>query len=425
MSVDLAEPRLGAPFWRLFGASAASNLADGVARAVVPLLAVTLTRDPVLISAVTGLAFLPWLLFALPAGTLVDRIDRRRVMIRANLFRAVIFGGLAAAVLSGAATIWLLFVVVFAVGVAETLYDSAARAMLPQLVRRDQLDRGNGFLVTAETGMQTFVGAPAGALLFALVAGAPLLGNAAVYAIAALLMVTVAGQLRPANAVARTSSFRAELGAGVRWLWRHRFLRELTLVNGVTSALQSMPNAVLVLYVLDVVHLPEASYGLVLVGTGVGGLVGGLVAPMLSRRLGRARTLSLTSVLFPLPLFAMSLTHDAVIGCVLYGLSAFFVMIGNVLSMSLRQALIPEELFGRVQGSYRTLVWGGIPIGALAGGVLASMTNVPKVFAVGGVGCLLVGFWMAGLLHRHRVELAAAYAEPVPPEPAASLPAPR
>lgn len=414
MSVDLADPRLGTPFWRLFGSSAASNLADGVARAVVPLLAVTLTRDPVLISAVTGLAFLPWLLFALPAGTLVDRSDRRRVMIRANLFRAAIFGGLAAAVLSGAASIWLLFGVVFAVGVAETLYDSAARAVLPQLVRRDQLDRGNGLLVTAETGMQTFVGAPTGALLFALVASAPLLGNAAVYAIAALLMVTVAGQFRPANAVARTSSFRDELGAGVRWLWRHRFLREFAVVNGVTSALQSMPNAVLVLYVLDVVHLPQASYGLVLVGTGVGGLVGGLVAPMLSRRLGRVRTLSLTSVLFPLPLFAMSLTHDPIIGCALYGLSAFFVMIGNVLSMSLRQALIPEELFGRVQGSYRTLVWGGIPIGALAGGVLASMTNVPAVFAVGGIGCLLAGLWMASLLHRHRTDLAAAYAEPAP-----------
>lgn len=410
MTVDLAEPRLGTPFWRLFTSSAASNLADGVARGVVPVLAATLTRDPVLISAVTGAAFLPWLLFALPAGTLVDRSDRRRVMARANVFRAVVFGGLGALVLTGAATIWVLLVVVFAIGLAETLYDSAARAILPQIVRRDQLDRGNGRLVTAETGMQTFVGAPIGALIFTVAASAPLLGNAAVYAMAALLVMTVAGRFHPAQAAPRASSFRAELGAGVRWLWRHRFLRELTMVNGVTSVLQSMPNAVLVLYVLDVIHLPEASYGLVLVGTGVGGLIGGLVAPMLSRRFGRIRTFALTSLLFPLPLIVMSVTHDAIAGCLLYGASAFFVMIGNVLSMSLRQVLIPEELFGRVQGSYRTLVWGGIPIGALAGGVMASVAGVPAVFAAGGLGCLVVGVWMASLLHRHRRELAAAYA---------------
>ncbi|WP_223874753.1 MFS transporter [Salinispora oceanensis] len=411
------DPRLGGAFWRLFGSSAASNLADGVSRAVVPLLAASLTRDPLLISAVTSLSFLPWLLFALPAGTLVDRSDRRRVMVRSNLFRAVLFALLASMVATGTASIWLLYVVVFTLGVAETLYDSAARAVLPQIVRRDQLDRGNGLLVTAETGMQAFVGAPVGALIFGLAAAAPLLGNMAFYAVAALMMMTVAGRFTPDRTGAPAAGFRAELAAGVRWLWGNRFLRQFAAINGATSALQSMPNAVLVLYVLEVVGVSETYFGLMMLGAGVGGLLGGLVAPAVSRRLGRVLTLSLTAVLFPLPLIGMSLTDNAILGGTLYGLGAFFVMIGNVLSMSLRQALIPEELFGRVQGSYRTLVWGGIPIGALAGGVLAATTNVPAVFAVSGVGCLVVGVWMAWLLRRHRAELAAAFAPP-PTEPA-------
>lgn len=408
--------RLNGAFWRLFGATAASNLADGVSRAVVPLLAATLTRDPVLIAAFTGLSFLPWLLFALPAGTLVDRSDRRRVMIRANLFRAVLFALLAGTVATGTATIWLLYVVVFTLGCAETLYDSAARAVLPQIVRRDQLDRGNGLLVTAESGMQTFVGAPVGALIFALAAAAPLVGNVAFYAVAALVMVTVAGRFTPERTITsegtitRAAGFRSELAAGVRWLWGHRLLRELTAGIAATSVLQSVPNAVLVLYVLDVLRVPEANYGLVVLGAGLGGLVGGLVAPAVGRHCGRIRTLGLTLVLSPLPVIAMSLTDNAVLGGTLYGLAGFFASISNVLTMSLRQALIPEELFGRVLGAYRTLVWGGIPIGALAGGVLAAVTSVPTAFAVGGVGGFLVALWMVTLLYRHRAELAATFA---------------
>lgn len=400
--------RLGPRFWQLFASSAGTNLANGVEVAVLPLLAASLTRSPLLISGITSLAYLPWLLFALPAGTLVDRSDRRRVMIYANIFSAVVSGGLAVAVLAGIASIALLYIVMFAIGMTATMYDSAARAMLPQLVRRDQLDRGNGLLVTVETGAQTFVGFPVGALLFALVAAAPFVVDTAAYVAAAVLMASVAGNFRPSSNVT-ASSFRSDLAAGVRWLWRQSFIRQLTLVTGVTSALQSMANAVLVLYALDVLHVPKAAYGLVMLGAGVGAMLGGMLTPRAIRRVRRTTALTFTSLLFPVPLFAMSLTRDAVLGVSLYGLLAVFVMAGNVLTMSLRQALIPEELFGRVQGSYRTIVWGGIPVGATLGGVIASAFNVPAVFAVSGLGCLAAGTWLAVVLHRHRDEIAAAY----------------
>jgi predicted MFS family arabinose efflux permease len=409
MSSDAGRQRLGARFWQLFVSSAATSLSNGVETAVLPLLAASLTRSPLLISGITSLAYLPWLLFALPAGTLVDRSDRRRVMIRANIVCAVASGLLAVAVVTKVDSIVLLYTVVFTIGVTETLYDSAARAMLPQLVRRDQLDRGNGLLVTVETGAETFFGSPVGALLFAVVAVAPFAMDTAAYVAAAVLMLTMAGRFRPAGGAAKVTSFRSDLAEGVRWLWRQSFIRQLTLVNGLTSAMQSMANAVVVLYALDVVHIPKAAYGLVMVGTGVGALLGGMVTPRVLRKIRRTTALTITSLLFPVPLFAMSLTHNPVLGASLYGLSAFFVMAGNVLTMSLRQALIPEELFGRVQGSYRTIVWGGIPVGATIGGLIASGVSVPAVFAVSGIGCLVAGVWMTIVLRHHRDEIAAAY----------------
>jgi MFS family permease len=408
MSVDAPSKKLGSRFWKLFTSTAVSNLADGIGNSVVPLLATTVTRNPVLIASLTSLAYLPWLLMALPSGAFVDRSDRRRVMVGANLFRAGAYGALAAMVAFHLTTIWLLYVVAFALGVAETLYDSAVRAILPQVIARNQLDRANSLLATVESGAQTFIGAPIGALLFAAVAVLPLVTNASAFVLAALLMAAIAGHFRPTRAV-QSSSLGADIRDGVSWLWRHHFLRGLTMVNGVTSALQSMANAVVVLYALEVVHLAPAAYGIVLVATGLGALLGGLVTPWIIARLGRITTLSVTSVLFPMPLAAMSLTSNAVVGCALYGLSAMLVMSGNVLTMSLRQTMISEELFGRVQGAYRTLVWGGIPVGAFAGGVLASLTNVRTVFAFAGLAAIPVGFWMSALLRRHRVEIDQAY----------------
>jgi MFS family permease len=394
-------------FHRLLAASATSNLADGIGRAALPLLAATLTRDPVLISGLYSLAFLPWLLFALPAGSLVDRTDRRRAMVLANSLRAVAMAGLAAATLAGQASVPLLYATAFIVGTAETVYDSAANALLPQVLRPGQLDRGNSMLVTGEAVGQIFLGGPVGAALFTVAAALPLFTNAVGFAVCALIMVTLAGSYRPA--LASTKSLRADIGEGVRWMLRHPLLRGLTLTYGLTSALQSMAQGVLVLYTLEVLRAGEAGFGLLLLAGGAGGLLGGLVAPAVGRWLGRTATLVVVSVVAPFGVVGMGLVDRVSAAGVLFGATASLIMIGNVLTMSLRQAVIPEELFGRVQGSWRTLVWGGIPIGAMAGGALASATSVPTVFIAAGAANVLVGLWVAGLLYRHRAVLRDAF----------------
>jgi MFS family permease len=400
---------LGSAFWRLYAASAVSNLADGVNRVALPLLATTLTRDPVAVAGLTSLAFLPWLLFALPAGAVVDRVDRKRAMAVANAVRAVALGALAATVLTGTASLVVLYAVAFGVGVAETVYDSAARAMLPQVVRRDQLDRGNGLLTTAEEASQGFLGAPLGSVLFALAVAAPLLATAGGFALAAVLVLSIAGVYRPDRGTGPRTTIRRDVAEGVGWLWRHRFLRGLTLLSASTSLVQSMTTGVLVLFALDDLGVGEAGYGLLLTAAGVGAVLGGLAAAPLARRIGRTATLVSGAVLSAVALGAVGFTGNPLVAGVLFGLETAGVLFWNVLTMSLRQALIPEELFGRVQGGYRTLVWGGIPLGALLGGVLAGATSVPTVFVVAGVLLFLLAGVLWRLLVVHRDLVAGAF----------------
>jgi MFS family permease len=162
-----------------------------------------------------------------------------------------------------------------------------------------------------------------------------------------------------------------------------------------------MANGVFVLYVLEELRLPSGDFGLVLLGAGAGGLIGGVTTPMLAKRLGRGPMLVGGAVLSALGMAAMGFTRDGYLGTVLFAMSAAGVMVLNVLTMSLRQALIPEQLFGRVQGAYRTLVWGAIPLGAIGGGLFADAFGIRPVFVTGGAGLLLCALWLAQLVRAH------------------------
>jgi MFS family permease len=397
--------RLGARFWRMYASSATSNLADGIGRTALPLLAATYTRSPLLISGLVTFAFLPWLLFALPSGALVDRVDRRHAMCGANIVRAVSTAALAVLVVTDLANITVLYVVAFALGLAETVYDSASRAILPQVVPADRLDSANSALTVEEMLGQTFLGAPIGSVLFTLAAAAPFLINAGGFALAAVLMLTLRGNYRPVRSGLKTS-LRVEVGEGVRWLRAHRLLRGLTLVSAGTAGLSSMASGVLVLYVLEVLRLPSGDFGLVLITAGLGGLLGGLATPPLARRLGRTVVLTGGSVLSAVTLGLMGLTRNGYLAAVLFGICGAGVMTWNVLTMSLRQALIPQELFGRVQGAYRTLVWGAIAVGSVGGGAVASVIGLRPVFLVAGLGCLVMAVLLGLLLRVNAAGLA-------------------
>lgn len=402
-----ASPALGASFWRLFASSSTSNLSDGVMQAALPLLAASLTRDPVKVSAVGSLAFLPWLLFAIPAGTLVDRVNRRTAMAVANVARGGLLGVLALAVVGGRASLTILLAVAFLLGCAETVYDSAARAMLPAVVPRSGLERGNSLLTAAESVGNIFLGAPVGAWLFAVAASLPLFANTVAYVLAAVLAVTVAGHFAvdPPQ-----GSMREDMVEGLRWLGAHRLLRQLAAVSGLTAMVNSMPQGVLVLFALQNLHLSEREYGLALAGVGVGAIIGSLLSSAVTRALGRTHAMGLAQMSSGLFVAVIAFWQHPVGAPALYAASAAAISMFNVQIMSTRQALIPGHLFGRVQGAYRTVIWGGIPLGTLAGGALGAWLGLPSVFLVSGAGTALLGVWTWSVLHRHRQQIADAFA---------------
>ncbi|GAB2464624.1 MFS transporter [Jatrophihabitans fulvus] len=392
--------RYGARFWRLYAATGASDLADGIGRTALPLAAAAYTRDPFLISGLVTFAFLPWLLFALPSGALVDRLDRRRAMAMANTARAATTAALTVLLVTGEGGIVALYVCAFVLGLAETVYDSAVRALLPQVVRRDQLDGANSLLTVEETVGQTFAGAPIGAALFAVAVSLPFVLNAAGFALAVVLILSLRGGYRPVRE--EPTSLRADIAEGVRWLRGHALLRGLTMVSACQAFSQSMASSLLVLYVLEVVHLPASAFGLLLAAGGVGAVAGGLVTPPLARRFGRGPVITAGAVTSALSLGAMAATSNGYVAGALFAVESVGVMTWNVLTMSLRQALIPEALFGRVQGAYRTVVWGGIPLGALAGGAIASWIGIRGVVVVAASLLLGMSVVLGRLLRRHR-----------------------
>jgi MFS family permease len=391
-------------FWRFYASSATSNLADGIGRTALPLLGATYTRNPVLISGLVSFAFLPWLLFALASGALVDRFDRRYAMSVANGLRAVSTAVLAALVITGHASIVAIYVASFLLGLAETVYDSASRAILPQVVSSADLDRANALLTVEETLGQTFLGAPIGSALFAVTVSIPLVLNASGFAIAALLILTLRGAYRPARETA-PGSIRQEMRDGVRWLTNHVFLRTLTVLSATTAVFGGMISGVLVLYCLEVLRLPSADFGLVLLAAGAGSIVGGIASPPCARRFGRGPVLVVGGAVTGVTTAAMAFTRNGYVGAALFAVSAAGVMVWNVLTISVRQALIPHHLFGRVQGAYRTLVWGAIAIGAPIGGLIAAATGVAPVLFIAGAGLTLTTVWLARLTAAHRAEL--------------------
>ncbi|NUT53743.1 MAG: MFS transporter [Saccharothrix sp.] len=374
---------LGTPFRRLWTSSGLSNLADGTFKVALPLIAIQTTREPTLIAGLVFALTLPWLVFALPAGALADRLDRRRTMLQANTARAVLLAVLAAAVATGSATIWLLYVIALAAGVAETLYDTSAQSLLPQLVERERLPRANSRLFAVELTANEFVGPPvAGALV---VAGA----FAAFAAPAALWLVAVA-VLRPVRGTFKIrrehrTTLRADIAEGLRFLARQRLLRTLAVMMGLFNIANTASGSVLVLHAVgpdSAMGLSGQLFGLLLTTPAIGSLVGSLVAERVVAALGRGRSLALGFGVGTLLVAAPALTTDP------YAVAAAFTAGGggiallNVVAVSLRQHITPDRLLGRVNSAYRLVAWGAMPLGAALGGALGQAFGLRAVFVV-------------------------------------------
>jgi len=382
---------LGRSFWRLWTSSGLSNLADGILKIALPLVAIRYTQSP---TAIAGLAFalsLPWLLFALPAGALADRLDRRGAMLGANLVRSTLLGTLALAVALNTGSLGLLYLAAFCIGAAETIYDTSAQSILPKIVGREQLSRANGRLYAAELTANQFIGPPLGGLLVAAGAVAALITPAALWIAAAGALLLVRGRFRIGRD-ARTT-LRADISEGLRFLWRVHVLRILALLTGVFNFAINATFAVFVLYAAgpsSAMGLTDPAYGLLLTTAAAGSLVGSFLAAGVERRLGRTRSLLLTVLGSSLIVGTPALTSNPILVGAAFFVGGATIVMWNVVTVSLRQRITPDRLLGRVNSAYRLLAWGTMPLGAAAGGVLAQLLGLRAVFAIMAVVTLLM-----------------------------------
>jgi MFS family permease len=383
---------LGPAYRRLLTSSAASNLADGLVKVAFPLLAARLTRSPALVAGVTIAATLPWLVAALHAGALADRLDRRWAMVGANLVRVVLLTALGASLWGDLATIWLLYAVAFGLGLAETLFDTSAQSLLPSLVRRHQLSRANGRLYAVELSANQFVGPPVGSALVAAAVAVAFVTPAGLFLVAALVLATLPGSHRPERGPDRTT-LGADIREGLAFLWRHRLLRTTAAMVGTMNLAWTSVNAVLVLYVVgpaSPVGLTEALFGVLLTALAVGSLLGSLVADRVEAGLGRARSMRLAIVLSAVSAGVPALTTSAWLIGTGFLLGGIGITVWNVIVVSFRQRVTPNHLLGRVNSGFRLLAWGTMPLGGLLGGLIGELLGLRAVFVVAGVAGLLL-----------------------------------
>ena len=384
---DKTSESLGSTFNKIWSAAMFSKFADGMAMAAIPLLATTLTRDSVLIAIQSNMMLLPWLLFAIPLGALLDRINRRLSMIIVQATRVGIGIALASLIMSGQMNLWALMILTFIFGISEVVYDTATQSAIPSLLKGHQLERGNSRLQIADTVMQSFVGLPLGALIFVSAAYSPFLGLAACYVAAMILVGTIPSQsMQPVRLpdAPKRAALKVEIKEGLLYLWNDKVLFKLVMTTGAVGFCYALGQATLVLFLLDHLNVTQAQYGLVMIPLAVGALLGAFASPMLSKRFGRAEALAVC-----LPISAFSLLIAGLAPNITWYLVAsffhgFFIAQWNILLMSTYHSMIPNEIFGRIHGTRRTIVWGLMPLGGLLGGFIAKI-DITLPLIVGGL----------------------------------------
>lgn len=395
-----------AGFGRLWTAQGISSLGDGVTHAALPLLALALTRDPMALAVVSAAGTLPWLLFGMVGGALVDRWDRRRTMWVADVARAALLAIPAGAAAYDVLSIPLLAAVAFLLGLGGLFFDTAATAYLPDLLGRDPalLEHANSRLRGTQTAASGFAGPPAGSALLALGRAAPLLADAVSFALSALLVRSLPATPRPA--VEARESLLRQARAGASYVFRDRLLLGLALRPAVGNIAFLAVETVLALFAHERLGIGSLGFGLLLTAEATGGLLGAGIASFLGRRLGTGTALSCTATLEGLAVLGLAAAPNAYAAGLALAVCGAGMGATMVLAPSLRQAVVPAHLMGRVASTSRMLAMCAAPFGAFLGGWLATAYGVrTPLFAAGGL-LLAMTAVTATMTGNRRVEAA-------------------
>ena len=392
---------MGPAFNRMWASSVISNLSDGILIAAAPLLAISLTDSTVLISAIGAMVMLPWLLFAIPIGVIVDRVDRRFILAGANATRSAVVGLLALLIATDNDSIYWLLFASFVIGVCEVAADTTAQSLIPQILEEKNFEKGNSRLQISETVIQGFVGAPLSGFIYAIAISLPFFINSLGLAVAALLALSIPikylQDVRKDEAAKEKTKFVADMKFGIRYLFNEKALRRLVVTTASIGVCYSMGTATMVLFIIEELKLPKHLFGVILTIQGLGAIAGAFVAPRLSKKFGRSRVMTFGITSSSVVLLLQGFSPNIYIFVALATFGGFAISQWNILLMATYQTVIPNELYGRIHGTRRTLVWGMMPIGSLLGGVLAHHSLRLPMY-VGGVIATTLAFLSIGFL---------------------------
>jgi MFS family permease len=388
--------RLGGNYRKLYLSTAVSNIGDGMASIAYPWLATAITRNPLLIALVVAAQRLPWLVFTLPAGVITDRVDRKKAMVAMDSLRFVFTLLIAVAVFTqqdvlpkpdavqsvvGTRTglYLLLLVATVLLGSAEVLRDNAGQTFMPSIVAPEHLERANGRMWSIETVANTFIGPPLGSLLLVTAFSVPFFVDAGSFFAAAALVAAIPGTFRVTRPEAESSeprpSWTVELKEGFRWLWSHPLLRSMAIILGFMNLASNLSGAVFLLFSQDVLGVTPLTFTLMGFGFAFGAIVGGYAAPWMSRRFGSGTCLAITLAAGGVMELLVGLSWSWPMVAVVVAIGTLLGSTWNVITVSLRQTIIPAHLLGRVNSVYRFFAWGMIPIGALLGGLVVLVSS--------------------------------------------------
>ncbi|MCY7404882.1 MAG: MFS transporter [Cryobacterium sp.] len=395
---------LGRPFRALWASSASSNLADGVAFISMPLLAASITDDPRLVAGLATTYALVRLLVALPIGVWVDRVDRRTLLIGANLIRGLVVIALAVSLQLELGTLPLLYAVFAVIGTLESAADNASVSLLPSIVPTEQLDRANGRISAAQLIADEFAGPPLGGLVFAVAAAAPMYLIGGLWAAAGLLALALPIRrfgVGSGNEPALREPALLKAMQGARWLVKNRTVGGLALIGALASVGYMLPFSILVLFAGQRLNLDAVGYGLILAISALGGLIGSFTTARVRGWIGYRCTIVASLLTGAAALLALSLTTNAGVAAVLLAVYILHAVVWGICATSLRQRLVPDALRGRVNAASRVLSLVGLALGSALGGILA-LVSLSLPIAVGGlvfIGCAMLA---AVVIHPQR-----------------------
>jgi len=380
---------------KFIAASGMSNLADGVAVVVWAWLASLLSRDPLYIALMPIALRLPWFLFALPAGIVTDRSNRRSLILCMDLVRSAAFMGAGFAIWvslplavppeSGTANpilFTLLLGCAMLVGVAEVFRDNAAQTILPAMVPHDQLERVNGRLWSVELVGNSLLGPALGAFLIATLIWIPFAFNALAFLIAVVLVLDIRGNFNPVRS--QNTDWQEELKQGLAFVKNAPLLKMLAGITGVWNLLHQMVVIALILHVQENLELKATGYGLILATGALGGIAGGFLAERVIKKMGPGATARWMTFASAVAFAAIPFAPNGIVLALVFAAFEFTGLVWNTVSVSYRQRTIPDELLGRVNSIYRLLAWGMMPIGLLLSGILVSWSEsmIPREIAL-------------------------------------------